>query len=123
MSADAADTRTADTRTAAKNDPATLEWMLPLLVAAGAFITLAKLLAGPLALPLISLLTLGTGFGLATALLLAGSRFAQNRSSTAWTIAGALVLLGFAAALLSDGPEALTQIERMQTHGIASAGH
>lgn len=123
MSADAADTRTADTRTAAKNDPATLEWMLPLLVAAGAFITLAKLLAGPLALPLISLLTLGTGFGLAIALLLAGSRFAQNRSSTAWTIAGALVLLGFAAALLSDGPEALTQIERMQTHGIASAGH
>lgn len=123
MSADAADTRTADTRTAAKNDFATLEWMLPLLVAAGAFITLAKLLAGPLALPLISLLTLGTGFGLAIALLLAGSRFAQNRSSTAWTIAGALVLLGFAAALLSDGPEALTQIERMQTHGIASAGH
>ena len=35
--------------------------------------------------------------------------------------AGALVFLGFAAALLSDGPEALAQLERMQVHGIASA--
>lgn len=112
MSAD-----TVNTATLSKNNPATLGWMLPLLVAGGAIITLAKLLAGPLALPLLSMLLLGAGFVLAAALMLAG----QSRG-TAWVVAGALVFLGFAAALLSDGPEALAQLERMQTHSIAAAG-
>ena len=117
MSADAV-----KTGTVAKHDSTTLGWMLPLLVAGGATITLAKLLAGPLALPLLSLLLLGAGFVVAAALLLAGSRIGQ-RHKTAWVIAGAFVFLGFAAALLSDGPEALAQLERMQAHGIASAAN
>lgn len=116
MSAD-----TVNTATLSKNNPATLGWMLPLLVAGGAIITLAKLLAGPLALPLLSMLLLGAGFVLAAALMLAGHRIGQSRG-TAWVVAGALVFLGFAAALLSDGPEALAQLERMQTHSIAAAG-
>ena len=109
-------------RSAAKHDPATLEWMLPLLVAGGAFITLAKLLAGPLALPLLGFLLVGIGFLVATALFLSGSRIGK-RHKTAWIVAGACVFLGFAAALLSDGPEALAQLERMQTYGIASAAN
>lgn len=95
-------------------------WMLPLLIAGAAFIALAKLLAGPLALPLLSLLLLAGGFALAAALLVAGSRM-QGRNAT-WAAAGALVFLGFAAALLSDGQEALAQLERLQVHGVASAG-
>lgn len=110
-----------NTATLSKNNPATLEWMLPLLVAGGALVTLAKLLAGPLVLPLLSMLLLGAGFVLAAALMLAGRRIGQGRG-TAWTVAGAFVFLGFAAALLSDGPEALAQLDRMQTHSIASAG-
>lgn len=117
MSAHAAKTGTVE-----KHDSATLGWLLPLLVAGGATITLANLLAGPLALPLLSLLLLGAGFLVAVALFLAGSRIG-TRHQTAWIVAGALVFLGFAAALLSDGPEALAQIERMQAHGIASAAN
>ena len=94
--------------------------MLPLLVAGGAVIAAAKLLAGPLALPLLSMLLIGAGFVVAAALLLFGSHIGPGRNG-AWMAAGALVFLGFAAALLSDGPEALAQLERMQAHGIASA--
>ena len=96
-------------------------WMVPLLIAGAAFIALAKLLAGPLVLPLFSLLVLTGGFILAAALLFTGSRIGQTRSA-AWVAAGALVFLGFAAALLSDGPEALAQLERLHVHGVASAG-
>ncbi|MBX9592202.1 MAG: hypothetical protein K2X43_23160 [Hyphomonadaceae bacterium] len=106
--------------TAKKHDPTSLGWMLPLLVAGGAFIVLAKLLAGPLALPLISLLLVTSGFLVATALLLTGSRIGKSHT-TAWVIAGALVFLGFAAALVSDGHDALARLERL--HGIASAVH
>jgi hypothetical protein len=96
-------------------------WMLSPLIAGGVFIALAKLLAGPLVLPLFSLLVLTGGFILAAALLFTGSRIGQSRSA-AWVAAGALVFLGFAAALLSDGQEALAQLERLQVHGVASAG-
>lgn len=111
-------TDTANCAALSKNNPATLGWVLPLLVAGGAVITLVNLLAGPLALPLLSLLLLGAGFGLAAALLLTG-----QGGGTAWIVAGAVVFLGFAAALLSDGPEALAQLDRLQTtHSIAAAG-
>lgn len=114
MSVDAA-----NTGAGARHNPSTLGWMLPLLVGVGALVALAKLLAGPLVLPLLSLALVGGGFVLAAVLLLTGSRFGQSHH-TAWAFAGALVFLGFAAALVSDGPEALAELERMQTHGIAS---
>ena len=110
------------TGTVAKHDSSTLGWMLPLLVAGGAAFALAKVLAGPLALPVFSLLLLGAGFAVAAALFLAGSRIGKHHK-TGWIIAGACVFLGFAAALLSDGPEALAQFERMQAYGMASAAN
>jgi len=106
--------------TVAAARPSTLRWVLPLMVAGGAVIASAKLLAGPLALPLLSMLLIGAGFVVAAALLLFGSHIRPGRNG-AWMAAGALVFLGFAAALLSDGPEALAQLDRMQAHGIASA--
>ena len=112
----------AHTATGTRHDPATLGWMLPLIVAGGVLIAAAKLFAGPLTVPLLSMLLLGAGFSVAAALLVMGSRLGQGRNP-AWMAAGALVFLGFAAALLSDGPEALAQIERMQTHSIAAAGN
>ena len=57
-----------------------------------------------------------------TMLFLAGSRIGKHHK-TGWIIAGACVFLGFAAALLSDGPEALAQFERMQAYGMASAAN
>lgn len=110
------------TGTVAKHDSAAIGLMLPLFVAGGAAIALAKVLAGPLALPLLSLLLLGAGFVVATVLLVMGSRIGKGHK-TAWITARALVFLGFAAALVSDGPEALAQFERMQAHGIASAAN
>ena len=92
------------------------------LAVLGAAIALAKVLAGPLALPVFSLLLLGAGFAVAAALFLAGSRIGKHHK-TGWIIAGACVFLGFAAALLSDGPEALAQFERMQAYGMASAAN
>jgi hypothetical protein len=55
-------------------------------------------------------------------LLLLGARTGQDRNG-AWMLAGALVFLGFAAALLSDGQETLAQIERMQARSIAAAAN
>jgi hypothetical protein len=110
----------AHTGRAARHDPAS--WVLPLAVAGGVLIAAAKLLAGPLALPLLSVLLIGAGFAVAVILLLTGSRIGQG-SNGAWMAAGALVFLGFAAALLSDGSEVLAQLERMQAHGTASAGN
>jgi hypothetical protein len=110
------------TRPVSATRHATLGWALPLVVAGIALTAAAKLWAGPLALPLLSMLLIGAGFVVAGALLLLGSRIGKDRNG-AWMAAGALVFLGFAAALLSDGPEALAQLDRMQAHGIASAAN
>jgi hypothetical protein len=95
---------------------ANLAWVVPLTVAAAALLVAAKLLAGPLALPVLSIGLLCAGFGLAAALYVSGSRDRQG----AWHAAGGLVLLGFAAALLSDGHEALIQLERLQAYASAN---
>jgi hypothetical protein len=68
------------------------------------------------------MLLICAGLVLAAALLLLGARTGQDRNG-AWMLAGALVFLGFAAALLSDGQETLAQIERMQARSIAAAAN
>lgn len=67
-----------------------------------------------LVLPALSAVMVMVGFVLAGGLYLSGSRMGRNRSG-AWDVAGALVFLGFAAALLTDVEQALTLLERMQT--------
>jgi hypothetical protein len=93
-----------------------LGWAIPMTVAAAAVLGGAKLLASPLVLPVLGTASLVTGFALAAILYVSGRRHQHG----AWHLAGALVFLGFAAALLSDGPEAIAQLERMQAR-LASA--
>lgn len=109
-----------DARPVRANRSVPLAWVLPLVVAGVALVAAAKIWAGPLALPLLSMLLIGSGFVLAAALLLFGAHTRQDRNG-AWMVAGALVFLGFAAALLSDGHETLAQIERMQARSVAAA--
>jgi hypothetical protein len=110
------------TRQGPGHNSETLAWALPLLVAGGSFVLLAKLLAGALVLPLFSLLLLTSGFLLATALLIAGCR-THKVSNAAWVVAGALVFLGFSAALLSDGHESLAELERLEARGVKAASN
>lgn len=92
-------------------------WVIPLTVAAGLLLAAARILAGPLVLPLAAMLLVTVGFGLVAVLYFTGS----SRRGSAWHIAGALVLAGFAAALLSDGHEALQELGRIETR-LAPAG-
>ncbi|KAB2917790.1 MAG: hypothetical protein F9K29_09070 [Hyphomicrobiaceae bacterium] len=78
-------------------------------------VALARL-PSPLVLPVLSTLLVVAGFSMAAILYLAGSRIGKM-SSPAWQIAGALVFLGFAAAILSDSEQALGLLDKMQTPG------
>lgn len=89
-------------------DISSLAWVVPLSVGAVAVLGTTKLLAGPLVLPALSITLLTAGFVLASAVWLSG-----RRRQGAWYVAGGLVLLGFAAGLLSDGHEALIELDRL----------
>jgi hypothetical protein len=73
-----------------------------------------------LALPATSLLLLVAGFAVAAFAYWAGHAPEAERLGPK-DVAGALVLLGFAAALLSDASAALTAIEQWQV-GLIAAG-
>ena len=72
-----------------------------------------------LVLPAISLALLIAGFGIAAYAFLTGAADPPDRLG-AKDIAGALVLLGFAAVLLSDAEQALAALDRLHTGLIAS---
>jgi uncharacterized membrane protein len=95
-------------------------WFLMVLVAAVVVGWLASAQA-PAALvwPVMSIALVVTGLALAGALYLAGSRMTSG-STAAWEVAAALVLVGFAAALLADSDQTLALIERMETQGVAA---
>jgi hypothetical protein len=73
-----------------------------------------------LVLPAVSLLLLATGFSVAAFAYWAGHTAEADRLGPK-DVAGALVLLGFAAALLSDATAALATIEQWHTALIAAA--
>ena len=64
--------------------------------------SLAFLLPAPLILPVLSIVLLAAGFGLAIA-----NYFAARRGGIMRDLAGALVLFGFAASLMCDPEQAL----------------
>jgi hypothetical protein len=72
-----------------------------------------------LALPTVSVLLLVTGFGVAGGAYLAGHQAVPDRIG-ARDVAGSLVLLGFAAALLSEDEQALALLERLHAGVVAS---
>ena len=79
------------------------------------------LLATPpaLVLPVASLLLLLAGFGLAAAGHWTGHPIEHDRLG-ARDVAGALMLLGFAAALMSDAEQVLAQLDQWQHAGAVA---
>src|SRR4030095_6400917 len=71
-----------------------------------------------LILPALSTLLVFSGFGLAAASYLKGFRTEHVRTDC-YTIAGLLVYLGFAAALLTDAEQTLMSFEEMEAQGLA----
>jgi hypothetical protein len=71
-----------------------------------------------LVLPAISVVMVVAGFAIAASLYLAGYRMASY--SQAWEVAGSLVFCGFAAAILTDGREALALFTQLETQGLSA---
>jgi hypothetical protein len=55
------------------------------------------------------------GFGIASGLYLSGHRMQPERHP-AWDLAGLLVFMGFAAAILTDVTEALAAFDQLSTN-------
>jgi hypothetical protein len=71
-----------------------------------------------LVLPAMSVAMVVAGFAAVATLYLAGSR--MESFSPAWEVAGSLVFLGFAAAILTDSREALALFERLEQQGLSA---
>ena len=71
-----------------------------------------------LVLPALSIAMVVAGFAMAATLYLAGSR--MESFSAAWEVAGSLVFLGFAAAILTDTGQALALVEEVEKHGLSA---
>ena len=71
-----------------------------------------------LVLPAMSIAMVVAGFAAAATLYLAGSR--MESFSPAWEVAGPLVFLGFAAAILTDTREALALVEEVERRGLSA---
>ena len=88
---------------------------------AAAWGLLAAQVPMPLILPTLSVCMVLTGFTVAAVLYLAGSR-ATSTPSAPWEVACALVFLGFAAAILSDGGEAALVLDEIYSR-LAQSSH
>ena len=97
-------------------------WALPIVIVGGALVAAGRLFGGPLALPATSFGLLAAGFVVAASLLLFRRRTGRANREPAWLLAGALVLLGFVAALLSDGDGALIALDGMHAAPTVAAG-
>jgi hypothetical protein len=95
-------------------------WLLALAATVLAVPVVHLVVPPALALPAISLLLLLAGFAIAAFAYWTG-RTADAERLGPKDVAGALVLLGFAAALLSDAESALATIEQWQI-GLIAAG-
>ena len=91
-----------------------LVWVVVSILLGGAAALAATHLPLALVLPALSVLFVLTGFAIAAALWLAGVPISEAREGR-WEIAGALVFAGFAAALLSDGEQALALLEQLKS--------
>ena len=89
-------------------------WLAPSLAAPALFLALNALLPGPLVLPAVSLILLVAGFGLAAANRLVPSPTPARRAKRR-DLAALLVFIGFAAAILTDGGDALRVVAEIET--------
>jgi hypothetical protein len=98
-----------------------IPWTLPLAFAGGALIAAGRLVGGPLVLPVLSLMLVAAGFLVAASLFLFRRHIRRASAEPAWLLAGALVLLGFAASLLSDSDGALVALDGMHAASTVAA--
>jgi hypothetical protein len=105
--------------TAARAHQPAGRWFATVLVAAliGGWLMSAHVPV-TLVLPAMSIAMVVAGFATAAALYLAGSR--MESFSPAWEVAGSLVFLGFAAAILTDSREALALFEQLEKQGLSA---
>jgi len=98
-------------------------WFLIVLAAGLAAIwgMLAAKVPTPLILPALSVCMVLTGFTLAAVLYLMGAR-ETSTASAPWEVACALVFLGFAAAILSDGGDAALVLDQIYSR-LAQRSH
>src|SRR5262245_57864853 len=82
---------------------------------------LAAKVPTPLILPALSVCMVLTGFTLAAVLYLMGAR-ETSTASAPWEVACALVFLGFAAAILSDGGDAALVLDQIYSR-LAQSSH
>lgn len=80
---------------------------------------IAAVLPMPLVLPALSIFMVVSGFAVAAVLYLSGSRISTS-FSPAWEVAGALVFIGIATAILADTREALAVLDQVETNGRAA---
>jgi peptidoglycan/LPS O-acetylase OafA/YrhL len=94
-------------------------WFATVLVAAliGGWLMSAHVPVA-LVLPAMSIAMVVAGFATAATLYLAGSR--MESFSPPWEVAGSLVFLGFAAAILTDTREALALFEQLEKQGLSA---
>jgi hypothetical protein len=90
-----------------------------MLVVAASLLS-AAVLPSSLVLPALSIFFVCIGFSVAAGLYLGGHRMQPVRHP-AWDLAGLLVFLGFAAAILTDVTEALAEVERLSTRMTGAA--
>ena len=101
--------------------PRAVAWTALVVVIAAALAVIGAYVPSALVLPTASVLLAGTGFALAAATWLA--RLGTGRGPTfAWDLAGALVFLGIAAALITDDKEALALLGQLEARSLASIG-
>lgn len=94
--------------------PRPAAWTVLAVAIAATLAVIGVYVPAPLVLPAASVLLVGTGFAIAAA---AG---VMRLSGLAWDVAGALVFLGIAAALMADDAEALALLGQLEAKSLAA---
>jgi hypothetical protein len=80
--------------------------------AAAASVLLLAMLPEPLVMPAIAILLVGAGMTIAAGLHAAGYRLSAD-DHHAWDVAGLMVFVGFAAAIMTDSASALATLDQI----------
>jgi hypothetical protein len=94
-------------------------WVALAVALGAAGLAIVAYLPAPLVLPVASIVMVTTGFAIAGGAYLAGLRISTG-PRLPWDIAGALVFLGFAAAMLAGDADTLSLLARIETQGLAA---
>ena len=119
MSAHRTGTEAAIGRHATHTSASPIGWIMITGALAAAAAGLAAALPTPLVLPALSILLVTVGFAGTGVLYIRGHRLTRDRHP-GWELAGVLVFLGFAAAMMTDTQEALAVLDQMIAPATAS---